>query len=133
MVLRTVQPAMLMALLGCGGSLDLGTVVDREQACLYVDREVLALSGDGGWDQAWFGGECDDVDLVLCDPQGNAYFPGRDCGEIPAGWSRPSTPEACPAWALLGDGEDPRPPGVLVTCTQDPVDDAPAVDVFRGR
>jgi len=123
----------LVVLSACGGTVDLGTVVDAEQACLYVDREILALGGSGGWGPAWFGGDCDDVDLVLCDPGGNAYFPGRDCGDVPSGWTRPEGPAACAGWALLGDGEDPRPPGGLVTCTQDPVDDAPAVELMPGR
>lgn len=111
----------------CGGSIDLGPIVDLDEACVHVEARVLAISGGDGWGAAWFGGDCDDVDQVLCDRDGNAYFPGRDCGTIPPDWQRVSSPSECDGWALIGDEPSARPPGGLPTCTQDPVDGLPGI------
>lgn len=116
---------------GCGGTVDLGPIVDLDEECVHVGAEVLAVRGQGGWASAWFGGDCDDVDQVLCDRDENAYFPGHDCGTIPAEWRRVSDPSECAGWALLGSDPVVRPPGNLPSCTQDPVDDLPGIAAFN--
>jgi len=91
----------------------------------------VPVGGPDGFAPRYFDRDCEDITVVLCDAEGNAYLYDGLCGRLPADWSPAMVPGQCAGWALAIDSDvlDPLDRGnsELPNCDGPPPDGSPAV------